>query len=96
MSRNREAAEAYADELAEDFAAAEEAALSMYAALGGEAGQRALDALRKMTTLTPSWVPGQDVAWGYFREGQNDIVRRIERLIEVGRQLGISKRGENG
>ena len=34
-----------------------------------------------MTIEAPAWVPGQDSSYGYVREGQNSLVREIERRI---------------
>lgn len=50
-----------------------------------EAGAEVLTYLKSMTLDQPSWYPGEDPSHGYAREGQNSIVREIERRIERGR-----------
>jgi hypothetical protein len=44
-------------------------------------GRKVLAWLRDMTIEAPAWVPGQDSSYGYVREGQNSLVREIERRI---------------
>jgi hypothetical protein len=44
-------------------------------------GQQALAWLRQATIEVPAWVPGQEASYGYAREGQNSLVREIERRI---------------
>ena len=46
-----------------------------------EEGQKVLVWLRGLTIEAPAWVPGQDASYGYAREGQNSLVREIERRI---------------
>lgn len=46
-----------------------------------EPGRVVLTHLRAMTIEQPAWVPGQHHSQGYMREGQNSIVREIERRI---------------
>jgi len=48
---------------------------------GSEEGQKVLAWLRGLTIEAPAWVPGQDASYGYAREGQNSLVREIERRI---------------
>ena len=48
-------------------------------------GKRVLDYLRRSTYLQPTWYPGEDASHGYAREGQNSIVREIEKRIERAR-----------
>jgi hypothetical protein len=50
-----------------------------------EAGAEVLKYLKSMTLDQPSWYPGEEPSHGYAREGQNSIVREIERRIERGR-----------
>jgi hypothetical protein len=45
------------------------------------AGREVVAYLRKKTIEQPCWIPGQDASQGYSREGQNSIVREIERRI---------------
>jgi hypothetical protein len=45
-------------------------------------GRQVLAFLRQRTIEQPCWVPGQDAAHGYAREGQNSIVREIEMRIQ--------------
>lgn len=44
-------------------------------------GRKALEWLRAMTIEQPAWVPGVDASHGFAREGQNSLVREIERRI---------------
>lgn len=50
-------------------------------AFASEAGQAVLAHLRSQTIEQAAWVPGQHHSLGYAREGQNSIVREIERRI---------------
>jgi len=50
-----------------------------------EQGQKVLAWLRQVTIEIPAWVPGQDASYGFAREGQNSLVREIERRIERAR-----------
>jgi len=47
-------------------------------------GTAVLAWLRGATIEQPAWVPGQDPAHGYAREGQDSLVREIERRIRRG------------
>jgi hypothetical protein len=47
-----------------------------------EEGRQVIAWLRQVTIEVPSWVPGQDASYGYAREGQNSLVREIERRME--------------
>jgi hypothetical protein len=52
------------------------------------AGKACLDALRSITTLAPTWdSESRDFqsasAYGFAREGQNSIIRHIERCIDL-------------
>ena len=49
---------------------------------GSDDGQKVLAHLRSLTIEQPTWYPGEDASHGYAREGQNSIVREIERRIE--------------
>jgi len=40
-------------------------------------GQELLDLLKLRTLDQPTFVPGDDPSYGYFREGQNSIIREI-------------------
>lgn len=51
-------------------------------------GRKSLDALRRLTTLKPTWDSESRefysaAAYGFAREGQNSIVRHIERCLDV-------------
>lgn len=50
-----------------------------------EEGRQVLAWLRSVTIEVPAWVPGQDASYGYAREGQNSLVREIERRMERAR-----------
>jgi len=49
---------------------------------GSDDGQKVLAHLRSLTIEQPTWYPGADASHGYAREGQNSIVREVERRIE--------------
>lgn len=44
-------------------------------------GAELLRVLREQTIEQPAWIPGQDSSHGFAREGQNSLVREIERRI---------------
>jgi len=44
-------------------------------------GKKLLAHLRGVTIEQPTWYPGEDASHGYAREGQNSLVREIERRI---------------
>jgi hypothetical protein len=44
-------------------------------------GLAVLQHLRALTIEQPAWVPGQDASHGFAREGQDSIVREIEKRI---------------
>jgi hypothetical protein len=46
---------------------------------GSEDGQKLLTHLRTLTIEQPTWYPGEDASHGFAREGQNSLVREIER-----------------
>jgi hypothetical protein len=48
---------------------------------GTTEGAELLHLLRGQTIEQPAWVPGQDSSHGFAREGQNSLVREIERRI---------------
>ena len=50
-------------------------------------GAKLLTHLRSLTIEQPSWYPGEDASHGYAREGQNSLVREIERRIKRARSL---------
>jgi len=54
---------------------------------GSDDGQKLLTHLRALTIEQPTWYPGEDASHGYAREGQNSLVREIERRIEKARNL---------
>lgn len=54
---------------------------------GSEDGQKLLGHLRSLTIEQPTWYPGEEASHGYAREGQNSIVREIERRVAKGRTL---------
>ena len=54
---------------------------------GSEDGQKLLEHLRSLTIEQPTWYPGEEASHGYAREGQNSIVREIERRVAKGRTL---------
>lgn len=52
-----------------------------------EDGQKILAHLRSLTIEQPTWYPGEDASHGFAREGQNSLVREIERRIRRAREL---------
>jgi len=48
-------------------------------------GSQVLKHLRAVTIEQPTWYPGEEASHGYAREGQNSLVREIERKIERAR-----------
>jgi len=54
---------------------------------GSEDGQKLLTHLRSLTIEQPTWYPGEDASHGYAREGQNSLVREMERRINKARTL---------
>jgi len=47
-----------------------------------EEGRKVLEHLRFITIERPTWNPGEDASYGYFRTGMAEIVRMIEKRIE--------------
>ena len=54
---------------------------------GSDDGQKLLTHLRSMTIEQPTWYPGEDASHGFAREGQNSLVREIERRMKRARSL---------
>jgi hypothetical protein len=54
---------------------------------GSDDGQKLLTHLRSLTIEQPTWYPGEDASHGYAREGQNSLVREIERRMQRARTL---------
>jgi len=54
---------------------------------GSEDGQKLHEHLRSLTIEQPTWYPGEDASHGYAREGQNSLVREIERRMMRARNL---------
>jgi len=50
-----------------------------------EDGQKVLKHLRAITIEQPAFIPGEVASYGYCREGQNSLVREIEKRIERAR-----------
>ena len=47
-----------------------------------ENGQKVLAWLREQYLENPSWQPGAESSFGFFREGQNSVIRDIEKRIK--------------
>ena len=47
-----------------------------------ENGQKVLAWLRETYLENPSWQPGAESSYGYYREGQNAVIRDIEKRIK--------------
>lgn len=54
---------------------------------GSDDGQEVLSHLRSLTIEQPTWYPGEEPSHGYAREGQNSLVREIERRIRRASKL---------
>lgn len=54
---------------------------------GSEDGQELLTHLRSLTIEQPTWYPGEDASHGFAREGQNSLVREIEKRMQRARTL---------
>ena len=54
---------------------------------GSEDGQKVLTHLRSLTIEQPTWYPGEEASHGYAREGQNSMVREIERRMKRASEL---------
>ena len=54
---------------------------------GSDDGQELLQHLRSQTIEQPTWYHGEEASHGYAREGQNSIVREIERRMKRARHL---------
>ncbi len=52
-----------------------------------EDGQQLLTHLRSLTIEQPTWYPGEDASHGFAREGQNSLVREIEKRMQRARNL---------
>lgn len=50
-------------------------------------GASLLTHLRSLTIEQPTWYPGEEASHGYAREGQNSLVREIERRMKRARSL---------
>jgi hypothetical protein len=48
-------------------------------------GKKLLTHLRQTTIEQPTWFPGEDPSHGFAREGQNSLVRDIERRMQRAR-----------
>jgi|TARA_R100001129_G_scaffold174136_1_gene146237 hypothetical protein len=46
-----------------------------------EEGQKVLKHLRAITIEQPAFIPGEEASYGFCREGQNSLVREIEKRI---------------
>lgn len=57
-----------------------------------EAGKVVLDDLKARTTDKPTWNPDLSVNHGFVREGQNMIVRLIEKRIEEARNWNYNNK----
>ena len=54
---------------------------------GSDDGQKLLTHLRSLTIEQPTWYPGEEASHGYAREGQNSLVREIERRMQRASKL---------
>ena len=54
----------------------------------GKAGKNVMAWLRESNLTTPTWAPGYATDYGFFREGQNTLIREFESRIERAKQNG--------
>jgi len=54
---------------------------------GSEDGQKVFTHLRSLPFEQPTWYPGEDASHGFAREGQNSMVREIERRMKRASEL---------
>jgi hypothetical protein len=47
-----------------------------------EEGQKVLAWLREQYLEQPGWQPGAEASFGFFREGQNSVIRDLETRIK--------------
>lgn len=50
-----------------------------------EDGQKVLKHLRAITIEQPVFIPGEEASYGFCREGQNALVRDIEKRVQRAR-----------
>ena len=50
-----------------------------------EDGQKVLKYLRSITIEQPVFIPGEEASYGFCREGQNSLVREIEKRVQRAR-----------
>lgn len=55
---------------------------------GTEAGMKVLELMRSLLEKQPTWNPEVDPRYGYYREGQNDVIRHIINRINFAKQGG--------
>lgn len=56
--------------------------MDFYKAFGTQSGKKVLEWLTKNTLDSPTWWPSQSEKFGYFREGQNSLVRQLKSKIQ--------------
>jgi hypothetical protein len=61
--------------------------LQMAKAFASAEGQKVLAWMREFYLEHPCWQPGSDNTLGMFREGQNSVVRDIEKRIRIAKRI---------
>jgi hypothetical protein len=61
--------------------------LQMAKTFASAEGQKVLAWLREFYLEQPCWQPGSDSSLGVFREGQNSVVRDIEKRIRIAKRI---------
>jgi hypothetical protein len=56
--------------------------MDFYKAFSTPSGKKVLEWLTKHTLDSPTWWPSQSEKFGYFREGQNSLVRQLKSKIQ--------------
>ena len=61
--------------------------LDFLKAFSTESGKKVLEWMIKYTLESPTWWPGRPAEFGYFREGQNNLVRQLKSKVENARNF---------
>lgn len=79
QERTKQATEAQMDEIRKEC--------SIYAAVfNSSEGQKVLNVLEK-TLNKPTWSPDKGESYGYYREGQNSIIRDIISRVNLAKEF---------
>lgn len=51
-----------------------------------EAGTAVLNLMERMLESQPTWNPDKDAKYGFYREGQNDVIRHIKNRVNFAKR----------